>query len=177
MIATLSWSDGLSVTALIAATVLVWVLVVSSSVWAVKRLLVCSLPRTVVVCLVVVAPVAMVGGGWCVYGLYRLRRPERPRSMAQRLVIWWIAASLAWLAAGALVEAVAAAIAAQSQPDQHWWVTTFELLPLVPAGVALITAAVCWIRGSRGALVWLRVAQAVFGAAFVLVGIAVPKPN
>ena len=180
LIATFTWMDGLGFGAAIAVGLGAWWVVFRSSVWAIRRLLASDPPRPAVIALVAVAPVAMFGGGWLIYGMYRLGwwpSRGRTRTTDDRLRSWLVAALVFWLGAAALVELIATAIATTPQANQNAWGIGFRLLPLAPAVTGSIAVAINWLRGLRGPLLALRVAQVVFWTALALLAFAGPKPD
>jgi hypothetical protein len=121
LVATVSPTDALLFCVAIGVALGAWWMVLRSSVWAIRRLLASDLPRPAAIGLVAVTPVAMIGGGWFIFGMYRLGwwpSRGRTRTTDERLRSWLVAAVVFWLGATALVEAIAGAIATTPQPDQ-----------------------------------------------------------
>ena len=112
-----------------------------------------------------------IAGGWAVAD-FRAARAHLGRPLR-----WWIGAAGTWTVAALLSAVVARDIAGQPQQARSVAVGLFTLLPLFPVIASLAVGCVLTIL--RGARSWLRlrVAQTLFWSSFVVVVLAIPKPN
>lgn len=157
--------------------VLIWGLVITGSIWAIRRLLAGTRPAPVTWAAVVVTPIVMVAGGWIAYGLYRLARPGEgwAASLPARASVLGFAALGCWALATSIAESFA--IDFQTQPGQQAWATAFRWIPVPPLLFGSFALGASWLRGGRRWRLANGFARGAFWGALAVLFLVVPKPN
>jgi len=170
-------TNGLTIVGGLVWLVLIWWLVISASIWAIKRILADTRPAPVMWAAVVVTPIVMVAGGWIAYGLYRLARPGEgwAASPPGRVYVLAFAAVGCWALATGIAESFA--IDVQTQPGQQAWATAFRWIPVAPLLFGSFGLGTSWLRGGRRWRLANGFARGTFWGALAVLFLVVPKPN
>lgn len=173
------WTNGLLIVGGLAWLVLIWGLVITGSIWGIRRLLAGALPSPVMWAAVVVTPIVMVAGGWIAYGIYRLARPGGgwATSPPARASVFGFAALGCWALATSIAESFAMDFQSHPQPGQEAWAIVFRWIPVAPLVLGSFGITFSWLRGGRGWHLANGLAQGAFWGALVVLFLVVPKPN